>query len=53
MWNLKRGTNELIYKPEVESQMHRYRKQTHGYWGKGRGGVNWEIGIDMNLTHPP
>ena len=31
--------------------MHRYRKQTHGYSGEGRGGINWEIGIDMYTLH--
>ena len=33
MWNLKkwRGTNELIYKTEVESQMQKYGYQ--GMWG--------------------
>ena len=46
MWNLKRGTNELIYKTEIESQM---QKTNYGYPGVGgrRGGINWEIGTDI------
>ena len=31
-----------------QKQSHRCRKQTYGYqWGKGWGGINWEIGIDI------
>ena len=30
-----------------QKQSHRYRKQTYGYQGKRRGGINWEIGIDI------
>ena len=26
---------------------HRCRKQTYGYQGGSRGGINWEIGIDI------
>ena len=34
----------LIYKTEIESQM----EKTYGYKrGKQRGGINWEIGIDI------
>ena len=41
------GTNELIYKAETESQI---REQTYGYQGgKGRGGINWEIGADIYI----
>ena len=44
MWNLKKkGTNELIYKIEVESQMQKTNLQLPG----GDEYVNWEIGIDM------
>ena len=35
MWNLKNGTNELIYKTEIESQTH--RKQTYGHHGRDGG----------------
>ena len=45
MWNLKKGTNELIYKPEIELQM-----QKTNLWlpeGKVGEGINWEIGIDI------
>ena len=44
MWNLKkwRGTNELIYKTEVESQMYKYGYQ--GMWG---GVINWKTEIDI------
>ena len=41
----RRGTNELIYKTEVESQ---FRKQTYGYQGVRWGGINWKIGIDIH-----
>ena len=30
-----------------EKQSHRWRKQTYGYQWEIRGGINWEIGIDM------
>ena len=30
-----------------EKQSHRCRKQTYGYQWEIRGGINWEIGIDM------
>ena len=40
----KNGTYELICKAKIESQMQR----TYGYQGgKGVGGTNWEIGIDI------
>ena len=30
---------------------HRCREQTYGHQGgKGEGGINWEIGIDINTT---
>ena len=41
----KNGTNELICKAETESQM-----QKINLWiprEEGRGGMNWEIGIDI------
>ena len=44
MESKKNGTNELIYKTEIESQM-----QKTNLWsprGKG-GGINWEIGTDI------
>ena len=44
MWNLKKGTNELIYETEIESQM-----QKTNLWlpeGKGRR-INWEIEVDV------
>ena len=37
----------LSMKPE---QSHRYGKQTYGYQGISRGGINWETGIDINTT---
>ena len=42
MWNLKKGTNELIYKTEIESQMYKTN-----LWlpGEGLGGMIWENGI--------
>ena len=40
----KKGTNELTYKTEIESQI---RKQTYSYQGVMGGGINWEIGIDI------
>ena len=46
MWNLKKNTNESIYKTEIDSQN---RKQTYSYQrGKGRreGGINQEYGIN-------
>ena len=46
MWNLKKkGTNELIYKIEVESQMQKTNLWLPG--NKGWGGINWETGIDL------
>ena len=57
----QRKTNIIYYHLYVESrkmvqmnlfakqkQSHRCRKQTYGYQGgKGGGGMNWEIGIDI------
>ena len=44
MWNLKKGTNELIYKKErvidVENKL-------MVVTGRGGGGIHWEIGIDI------
>ena len=43
MWNLKNnGTDELIYKREIKSQMWKTNLRLPG--GKG---INWEIGIDI------
>ena len=39
-WNLKYGTNELIYE---KKQIHRHREQTCGY-RRGRG-MDWEFVI--------
>ena len=44
MWNLKKDTNELIYKTETNSQT----EKTNLWLPKGKGGgINWEIGIDI------
>ena len=45
----KNGTNEPIYKIEIESQM--YKSILHSPRGKG-GGVSWEIGIDIYTLLP-
>ena len=45
MWNLKKFTNELIYKTEVELQMQKTNLRLPG--GKGEGGINWKIGTDI------
>ena len=47
MWNLKKrkGTNELIYKTEVDPQMQKTNLWLPG--GKMGGGINWKIGIDI------
>ena len=43
MGNLKKGgTNELIYKTEVEAWM-----QETNLWIPGWGGINWKIGTDV------
>ena len=44
MWNLKKGTNELIYKTEIESQM--YKTNLWLPRGQGGRGIKWEIGTD-------
>ena len=44
MWNLKNGTNEFIYKADIETPC---REQTCRYQGGEWGGMNWEIGIDI------
>ena len=45
MWNLKKnGTNELIFKTEIESQMQKANLLLpRGKWGK----INWDIGTDI------
>ena len=41
MWTHKKGTDEVIYKVETESQM-----QKKNLWSRGVGGVmNWKTGI--------
>ena len=43
MWNLEKHIDDLICK-----QRHKCREQLHGYQGgKGEGGKNWEVGIDL------
>ena len=44
MWNLKKATNELIYKTEIE-----YKMQEIYLWVPGceRGGKNLEINIEI------
>ena len=45
MWNLKKkGTDELIYKTEVESQMQKTNLWLPGVKGEGK---IWEIGTDI------
>ena len=47
MWNfLKNGTNELVYKTEIESWIQQTNLQLLPV-GKGWEGVNWEIGVDI------
>ena len=41
---LKNGTNELIYKTEIESQMRNRENKLMVTIG---GRINWEIGIDI------
>ena len=36
MWNPNNGTNELLYKTDVENKLMVMR------WGKGKG-INWEM----------
>lgn len=48
MWKIfKKGTNELVYKPEVVSQM-----QKTNLWLPGGkvGQINWETGVDLNIV---
>ena len=44
MWGL--GTDELIYKAEIESWC---RKHVYGYQGEKQG-RNWEIGINIYIV---
>ena len=44
MWNLKKGTNEFI------KQSYRCRKQTNGYQGRVRGGINWKTETDIYIV---
>ena len=43
MWNLKNGTNEPIYKTEIESQTWK----TKLWLPRGKGGINFKTGIDI------
>ena len=43
MWILKNGTNELIYKTEIESQM----QKTKLWLPREKREINWEIDIDI------
>ena len=46
----KNGTDELVCKAEIETQMQRTNVWTprgESGGGAGGGGMNWEIGIDM------
>ena len=45
IWNLKHGTNELIYKREIRVQMKKTNLWLPG--GKRQGGITWEVGIDI------
>ena len=45
MESKKTGTNEPIYKTEIESQM--YKTNLWLARGKVGGGINWEIGTDI------
>ena len=47
-WNLEKDTNELIYKTEINSQT----QETKSCYqrGKAGGGINWELGINMQIT---
>ena len=46
MWNIKKnGTNELIYKSEIESQMQKNELLVTRV--KKRGGISWETGVDI------
>ena len=46
IWNLKHGTNELIYKREIRVQMKKTNLWLPG--GKRQGGITWEVGIDIH-----
>ena len=51
MWNLENGTDELVCKAEIETQMQRTNiwipRGENGGGGGGGGVLNWAIGIDM------
>ena len=44
MWSLKNGTNDLIYKKEIELQM---LKAILWLQEEKGGGISWKIGIDI------
>ena len=47
MWNLKNGTNELIYKTEIVTNVETVMVTRGESGGEVGGGINWEIGIDI------
>ena len=51
MWNLKKKVVQMNLLTK-QKQSHSCRKQTYGYRGGGgggrEGGINWEIGIDID-----
>ena len=49
MWNLKSGTDELVCREEIETQVENKLMDTKcgKPWG-GRGGMSWEIGIGLH-----
>ena len=47
MWNLKHGTNELIYKTEVRVQMKKTNLWLPRGEEAGRENPPWEAGIDI------
>ena len=45
MWNLENGTDKLVCRAEIETQMWRTNVWTPR--GEKGGGMNWEFGIDI------
>ena len=49
MWNLKTGTDELVCREEIETEVENKRMDTKcGKPWCGGGGMSWEIGIDLH-----